>query len=86
MQSVDWSADGKRLFVSSTTPQGSALLQVALDGNAHVLWEQRGNNMPSTQDGFGGPSAPWGVPSPDGRHLAIYGWSLSANIWMIENF
>jgi Tol biopolymer transport system component len=58
MQSVDWSADGKGLLVSSAVPEGSALLQVDLDGNAHVLWEQRGNNMPSTQDGFGGPSAP----------------------------
>jgi hypothetical protein len=28
----------------------------------------------------------WGMPSRNNRHLAIYGWSLSANIWMIENF
>jgi len=35
---------------------------------------------------FGGPSAPWVVPSPDGHHLAICVWSVNANIWMIENF
>jgi hypothetical protein len=34
---------------------------------------------------FGGPSAPWAIPSPDGRHLAIYSWSLNANMQMIEN-
>jgi hypothetical protein len=31
-------------------------------------------------------SAPWAAPSPDGQHLAIYVWSLSANMWMMENF
>jgi eukaryotic-like serine/threonine-protein kinase len=86
IQSVDWAADGKRLFVSSPIPEGADLLQVDLRGNAHLIWHQRGNTAPSTQTGFGGPSVPWAVPSPDGRHLAIYGWSLSANIWMIENF
>jgi eukaryotic-like serine/threonine-protein kinase len=86
IQSIDWAVDGQRLFVSSATAQGSALLQVDLDGHAHVLWEQRGNNVPLSQTGLGQASAPAGVPSPDGRHLAIYGWSLSANIWMIENF
>jgi hypothetical protein len=35
---------------------------------------------------MGGPSAPWAVPSPDGRHVAIYSWTLSANMWMMENF
>jgi hypothetical protein len=32
------------------------------------------------------PSAPWAVPSPAGRHLAIYDWKLSANMRMMENF
>jgi eukaryotic-like serine/threonine-protein kinase len=86
LHSVDWAADGKRLFVSSPIPEGADLLQVDLRGNTHLIWHQRGNTAPSTQPGFGGPSVPWAVPSPDGRHLAIYGWSLSANIWMIENF
>jgi hypothetical protein len=38
------------------------------------LWEQEGGL---------GISA---LPSPDGRHLAIRGWSVNSNIWMIENF
>jgi hypothetical protein len=86
--SLNWAADGKGLFVSSATQAGSALLRVDLKGNAHVLWQQKGSIAP-----WGiplpvviGPSAPWAVPSPDGRHLAIYQSNLNANIWMMENF
>jgi serine/threonine protein kinase len=88
VQTVEWAADGKGLFVSASIPQGAALLQVDSRGNANVLWEQKGSTAPLTQpfEPLGGPSVPWGVPSPDGRHLAIYSWNLSANIWMIENF
>jgi len=64
-------------------------LHVDLRGNSHVLWQQKGSiapwNVPLVHR-LGGPSASWAVPSPDGRHLAIYNWTLSANMWMIENF
>jgi DNA-binding winged helix-turn-helix (wHTH) protein/Tol biopolymer transport system component len=80
LQSVDWAADGKALFVSAATPDGSALLHVDLEGNARVLWKHKGGAEPWFA------LAPWAVPSPDGRHLAIYDWSLSANMWMMENF
>jgi eukaryotic-like serine/threonine-protein kinase len=89
LQSVDWAADGRGLFASSLTTGSSALLHVDLHGEAHVLWEQKGSIAPSGgpfDEPTGGPSAPWAVPSPDGRHLAIYEWSLSSNIWMMENF
>ena len=89
LQSVSWAADGKGLFVSSATKTGAALLYLSLRGDAHMLWEQKGNiapwNGPFTQ-WLGGPSAPWAAPSPDGRHLAIYNWSLNANMWIMENF
>ena len=89
LQSVNWSADGKGFIVSSPTRDGAALLHVDLQGNADILWEHKGSiapwNGPYAQ-WLGGPSAPWAIPSPDGRHLAIYSWSLSANIWMMENF
>ena len=29
--------------------------------------------------------ATWGIPSPDGRHIAISGVSAEANAWMIDN-
>jgi hypothetical protein len=87
-QSVNWAVDGKGLFVSSLEEAGSALLRVDLLGNAHLLWEQKGNNTPWTNiiEPLGGPSVPWGVPSPDGHHLAIYNWTFSGNMWMMENF
>jgi hypothetical protein len=80
LQSADWSADGKALFVSATTPEGSALLRVDMRGNARVLWQHKGGSEPWFA------LAPWAVPSPDGRHLAIYDWKLSSNMWMMENF
>ena len=87
-QSVNWAADGKGLLVSSLGETGSTLLLADLHGNAHSLWEQQGNNTPWTNivQPLGGPSVPWGVPSPDGRHLAIYNWTFSGNMWMMENF
>ena len=89
LQSVNWSADGKAFLVSSPIRDGAALLRVDLKGNAHVLWEQKGSIAPwngAYAQWLGGPSAPWAVPSPDGRHLAIYSWTLRANMWMMENF
>jgi hypothetical protein len=84
--SVNWMADGKGLFASSAAQGGSVLLRVDLQGHAHVLWEQKGSIARWSFYGLGGPTAPWAVPSPDGRHLAIYDWQLSANMWMMENF
>ena len=74
LENVDWAPDGKGLFVSSPTQRGHALLHVDLQGNAQVLWEQH-------QD-----LETYAVPARDGRHLAIMGWSLDSNIWMIQNF
>ncbi len=82
LQSINWAADGTGLFVSSTTNTGASVLRVDLAGNAHVLWEQKGNIGP----GVAPCSAPWALPSPDGRHLAIYEWNISSNMWLLENF
>ena len=86
LQGLDWSADGKTLFVSSLTDEGSTLFQVDLKGNSHVLWESKGVVQPSNTLFLSGPAVPWAVASPDGRHLAICLWSMTANIWMTENF
>ncbi len=58
-QSVNWTADGKGVFVSSATKTGAALLHVDLRGNAHLLWEQKGNIAP-----WNGPFTQWlgGLP------------------------
>jgi Tol biopolymer transport system component len=72
--SLNWTADRKAVLISSRVEGQLALLRVDLKGNAHVLSHP------------GGEETTIGVPSPDGRHLAILGWSEHGNIWMIENF
>ena len=85
---MNWAADGKGLFTLRVTRAGSALLHVDLKGNVSVLWEQKGSFAWSLlfNDLTSGASVPRAVPSPDGRHLAIYDSRLSANMWMMENF
>jgi hypothetical protein len=79
-------ADGTGLLVSSVREGGATLLELDLRGKAHPVWESKGTIQPDITPFVGGPSAPWAVPSLDGRYLAICEWSLSANIWMLENF
>jgi Tol biopolymer transport system component len=86
LETVDWTADGKGLFVSTIGEGGSSLFHVDLRGNAHRLWESKGAVEPSITAFVGGPLVPWAVPSPDGHHLAICEWNLGANMWMMENF
>jgi hypothetical protein len=89
LQSVSWAANGKGLFASSLTTGSAVLLHVDFQGKARLLWEQKGSISPAGRpwdEPLGGPSAPWAIPSPDGRHVAIYSWTLSANMWMMENF
>ena len=74
LRNVNWTADGKGLIVSTLNEKGSVLLSVDLKGNAHTLWEQTGG------------AGTYAVPSPDGRHLAMLGWTVDNNIWMMENF
>ena len=71
---VAWAAGSKSFFVSTRVQGGSALLSVDLKGDARVLWTNTG--------GLG--TLP--VPSPDSRHLALYGWLVNKNMWMMENF
>jgi eukaryotic-like serine/threonine-protein kinase len=73
LTSVVWATDGRSLFVSNPKGGGSVLLGVDLQGNARILWENAGGTT-------------YGVPSPDGRHLAMFGWTSNSNMWMMENF
>jgi serine/threonine protein kinase len=74
LNNVNWWADGKGLYVASLNKRGSVLLSVDLQGNARVLWDQTGG------------AGTYGLPSPDGLHLAMMGWTANSNIWMLENF
>jgi VCBS repeat-containing protein len=72
--SVVWAQSGKGLLVSSRIPRSSVLLHVDLAGNSRLLWKKDG--------GIG----TFGIQSPDGRHLAMLGWTLNSNIWEMEKF
>jgi eukaryotic-like serine/threonine-protein kinase len=71
---LEWSPDGKGLYCGSVSPQTSTLLYVDLSGDARMLWQIKG----SQQIG--------GIPSPDGRYLAIAAGSTKSNVWMLEGF
>jgi Tol biopolymer transport system component len=74
VSSLDWAPAGKGFYVGSVSLQGYALLYVDLKGNAQVLWQYTGTGQI------------WGVPSPDGRYLAIAGFATNSNVWMLEGF
>jgi serine/threonine protein kinase/Tol biopolymer transport system component len=71
--SMDWTADGKGLFVTGLQ-HGAVLLHIDLDGNAQVLWEPHGEHMV------------YALPSPDGKHVTMPFVSANINVWMMENF
>ena len=77
LRSLSWAADGKGLFVARHPISGSTLLYVDLEGRSDVLWQQ--GELP-------GSPWTWGVPSPDGRHLAFVGYTADTNVWLLENF
>ena len=56
INSLDWAADGKSLFVSSQTPTSTTLLRVDLLGLATPLWDQRGSFRT------------WAIVAPNCRH------------------
>jgi eukaryotic-like serine/threonine-protein kinase len=74
LESLDWAADGKGVFISNGVHGGEVLLHLDLQGNAHVLWRNQGGAWTL------------GRPSPDGRHLAIQDFRIEGNIWTLENF
>jgi serine/threonine protein kinase/Tol biopolymer transport system component len=73
---IGWAPDSKGLFVSRYPSSGTMLLYVNLEGRASVLWEQKLTGRYWT----------WGTPSPNGRYVALLGWSEDSNVWMLENF
>jgi hypothetical protein len=78
-----WAANGKGFYVASGLFKNPVLLFVDLQGNARVVHEYNSGEAPGGRGGFCGL---WGIPSPDGRHLAILSWYRNRNAWMMENF
>jgi DNA-binding winged helix-turn-helix (wHTH) protein/Tol biopolymer transport system component len=73
LANLDWGGTGAGFFSTDRTPSGSQLLFIRLDGTSHVLWSHEG--APVTA-----------IPSPDGTHLAIAGWTRQSNVWMLTDF
>ncbi len=74
LKTLYWSFNNDGLFVTDYAQGNTRLLYLNLRGESFVLQERPG--------GEGG-----GVKqSPDGRHLAISAWTLSSNMWLMENF
>ena len=71
---LDYAADGKGFFAGQTTPTESRQLYIDLSGKASVLWRQAGK------------STVWGVPSPDGRYLAMMVYTDDSNVYTLDDF
>jgi len=74
LQNLDWATDGSGFFATEqlgTTE--TRLLHIDRSGASQVL-----RSEPGLTD-------LWGIPSPNGRYLAMPRKSVAGNVWMIEN-
>ena len=77
LHNINWAADGKGFIFAHTMEQdrGAALVHVDFDGKETVLWQVKGSGIYLS-----------GIPSPDGRHLAIFSLVHDNNMWLLEDF
>ena len=75
INSIDFAADGRGVWASAFTNTGKwALLSIDLQGRTRTMLED-------AQMAIG-----WAIPSPDGKHLALWKANGGSNVWMLENF
>jgi len=75
INSIDFAADGRSVWASAFTNTGKwALLNIDLQGRTKTMLED-------AQMAIG-----WAIPSPDGKHLALWKANGGSNVWMLENF
>jgi Tol biopolymer transport system component/DNA-binding winged helix-turn-helix (wHTH) protein len=75
ISSLDWAADGRSIWASASSPAGmQTLLNVDLRGRARPFLQEPEKDLG------------WAIPSPDGRHLAIWEASGNSNVWLLEGF
>ena len=72
---VNWAADDRGWYVSSELALASTLLYVDLGGKPTILLREPGLFTEI-----------WGIPSPDGKHLAFLRFNSSNNAWELEGF
>jgi hypothetical protein len=74
INSIDFAADGRSVWASAFTNTGKwALLSIDLQGRTKTMLED-------AQMAIG-----WAIPSPDGKHLALWRANGGSNVWMLEN-
>jgi hypothetical protein len=76
LRSINWTPNGRGMIVDCVPASGNMLLCVGLTGDTEVLWQQK----------IAAPYPTYGIPSPDGHHIAMLGWAVDNNIWMLENY
>jgi DNA-binding winged helix-turn-helix (wHTH) protein/Tol biopolymer transport system component len=75
INSIDFAADSRSVWASAYTNTGKwALLNIDLQGRTKTMLED-------AQMAIG-----WAIPSPDGKHLALWKASGNSNVWMLEKF
>jgi hypothetical protein len=79
IETLNWVADGTRLFVASRTQQSSVLLSIDMQSNVQVVWERKGT-LGNEVAGMSG------ISSPDGRRLAMMGFTGSGNMWRMDGY
>lgn len=76
LYSVDWSADGRTVFMPSVTADGTpVILEVDQSGKARVVLQG------GADSGFSAM-----IQSPDGQYGLLTEWMQAGNVWMVENF
>ena len=75
LTSLDYAPDGKGFFAGDTSQTEARELYIDPAGNTSVLWRQPGIG-----------SWIWGIPSPDGKYLALVMVTDDSNVYMVENF
>jgi len=73
--SLDWAADSKSIWATGyANGGGKTLVNVVVNGKVRSLLTEKEMTLG------------WAIPSPDGKHLAIWKAHGDSNVWMLENF
>jgi hypothetical protein len=75
LTSLEWDSQSRGFFAGAMVlSTGAILLHIDMKGKTRELWRQSGTRTV------------WGVPSPDGKHLAISGATRDSNVWVMEGY
>jgi Tol biopolymer transport system component len=73
--SLDWASDSRSVWATGYNSDSSkTLLNIAVSGKVRPFYAEQGMTLG------------WSIPSPDGKHLALWRAHGDSNVWMLENF